>query len=261
MFSASAIPAILQTKGDGTVNSKSLARPFTSTTSLFEDGLYGTTTRTRERTVASMSKRRIRQAQDSTLDSAEAVAQAPDLVMLYEKFKRPIHTYIYHLLGSQEDADDLTQEVFMRAFVSWSELHDRNNLSSWLYRIATNLCVDMLRRRKRISWWPLARRRSNSQQYDPISEDDFSYLPPDTGGIPEVFERDHIRLALAGMPEDYAVALILSASQGIPYQDIATIVGISANAAATRVSRAKRMFAEQYQRLNEEENMEREEKK
>ena len=206
---------------------------------------------TRERTVVDMSKNRIKPSQGAA--SSEDRGQSLDLVMLYEKHKRPIHTYVYRLLGSQEDADDVTQEVFIRAFVSRNELYDHDNLSPWLYRIATNLCVDLLRRRKRISWWPLVR-RSPGQQFERSTEEEAPYLPLDSGGIPEVFERDHIRLALAKLPEDYAIVLVLNAAQGLSYQDIATIVGISPNAAATRISRAKRMFAEQYQRLNEEEN-------
>ncbi len=82
--------------------------------------------------------------------------------------------------------------------------------------------------------------------------DDSSHLLPDSGGIPEIAEREHIQLALANMPEEYTVALVLSAAQGIPYQEVAAIVGISPNAAATRISRAKRMFAEQYQRISKE---------
>jgi RNA polymerase sigma-70 factor (ECF subfamily) len=53
------------------------------------------------------------------------------------------------------------------------------------------------------------------------------------------------------MPYDYAIVLVLSAAQGVPYQEIAEIAGISPNAAATRISRAKRMFVELYQRLSE----------
>ena len=170
---------------------------------------------------------------------------------VYERFRRPIHSYIYRLLGSQEDADDITQEVFMRAFTAWNDLYDRENLSAWLYKIATNLCVDLMRRRKRISWWPLARRKANTEQGEARFEEDNSYLPADSGGIPEVAEREHIRQALASMPRDYAIALILNAAQGVPYQEIAVIVGISPNAAATRISRAKRMFAEYYERLSE----------
>jgi RNA polymerase sigma-70 factor (ECF subfamily) len=199
-----------------------------------------------------MSKNRFKPSRGAA-SPEEQGGQPLDLVVLYEKHKRQIHTYVYRLLGSQEDADDVTQEVFIRAFVSWNELYDHDNLSPWLYRIATNLCVDLLRRRKRISWWPLVR-RTPGQPFERASEEEASYLPLDTGGIPEVFERDHIRLALAKLPEDYAIVLVLNAAQGLSYQDIATIVGISPNAAATRISRAKRMFAEQYQLLNEEQN-------
>src|SRR5712692_5218441 len=154
--------------------------------------------------------------------SADAINRVPthagmlDFGTLYEKFSRPIHTYVYRLLGSQEDADDLTQEVFTRAYIAWNDLYDRDNLSPWLYRIATNLCVDHLRRRKRISWWPLTRRSRSGEYLENTSEEDAPYLPSDSGGIPDVAERDHIRLALANMPLEYAIVLVLSAAQGVP---------------------------------------------
>lgn len=209
-----------------------------------------------ERMHASMKTDKERDLQDAGLSaSARNTAHSMDgpstVSEVYERFRRPIHSYIYRLLGSQEDADDITQEVFIRAFTAWKDLYDRENLSAWLYRIATNLCVDLMRRRKRISWWPLARRKANSEQGEARFEEDNSYLPADSGGIPEVAEREHIRQALASMPRDYAIALILNAAQGVPYQEIAVIVGISPNAAATRISRAKRMFAEYYARLSE----------
>ena len=248
MFSSSVIPGILAQRPENVIEDEVYTRPAAIT-----EQQPGITSWRRERTSIGMTKHNIKPSQNSASPALpEARAESLDLVMLYEKYKRPIHTYIYRLLASQEDADDLTQEVFMRAFVSWPELYDRNNLSPWLYRIATNLCVDLLRRRRRISWWPLARRHMNDQQLEHGIEEDAPYLPANSGGIPEVFEREHIRLALASMPEDYATVLVLNAAQGVPYQDIATIVGISPNAAATRISRAKRMFAEQYERLNEE---------
>jgi RNA polymerase sigma-70 factor (ECF subfamily) len=259
MFYLSAIPGILPARPENTVTVKAFTQPAPSATFIAEPERDSAVTRTPERTTAGMRKQKIKQIQDPISPTpSEGREQSLDLIMLYEQYKRPIHVYIYRLLGSQEDADDLTQEVFMRAFVSWNDLYDHNNLSPWLYRIATNLCVDLLRRRKRISWWPLARRRTDQQSERGV-EEDASYLPTDTGGIPEVFEREHIRMALASMPEDYAIVLVLSAAQGVPYQDIAQIVGISANAAATRISRAKRMFAEQYQRLSEEDIYKREE--
>ncbi len=199
-----------------------------------------------EKVHVSMNSKKISGTQGPSMDSGEVSLSA-----LYERFRKPIHSYVYRLLNSQEDADDVTQEVFMRACVSWDGLMDRENLSAWLYRIATNLCVDHLRRRKRISWWSLTRRNNNPERGDDRVEEEASYLPQNDGGIPEIAEREHIRQALANMQEEYAVVLTLSAAQGLPYQEVANIIGISPNAAATRISRAKRMFIEQYQRLTQ----------
>ena len=203
-----------------------------------------------ERAHASMTTEKSTDSSNRDKTSCSGDSRVLDFGMLYEKYRRPIHSYIYRLLGSQDDADDVTQEVFMLAYVAWNDLYERENLSPWLYRIATNLCVDLLRRRKRISWWPLLRRNPAGELLDGASEEEASYLPSDSGGIPEIAEREHIRLALANMPAEYAIVLVLSAAQGISYQEIAVIVGISPNAAATRISRAKRMFVEQYQRLS-----------
>jgi len=207
------------------------------------------TTEEREKVYVSMTRDNAGEAREYDTPQGSDVA---NLSMLYEQFRRPIHSYIYRLLGSLEDADDLTQEVFVRACMAWDRLYERGNLSAWLYRIATNLCVDVLRRRKRISWWPLTFRRDNDDRFENDGNDSESWLLPDSGGIPEIAEREHIQMALSKLPTEYAVALILSASQGVSYQEIAQITGISPNAAATRISRAKKMFAEHYQRINQE---------
>jgi RNA polymerase sigma-70 factor (ECF subfamily) len=175
-------------------------------------------------------------------NEASLSADAHALSALYERFRRPIRSYIYRLLGSQEDADDVTQEVFVHVFTAWDGLYNRDNLSAWLYRIATNLSVDLLRRRKRISWWSLIPPTGGEEGY---------FLLTDDGGIAEVGEREHIRLAIANMPEEYAVALVLNVARGVPYQEVAAIVGISSNAAATRISRAKKMFVEHYQHISQ----------
>jgi RNA polymerase sigma-70 factor, ECF subfamily len=202
-------------------------------------------TQLRQKVVASMPVERSADHQGANTSSDET-----SLIRLYEQFRRPIHSYIYRLLGNQEDADDITQEVFVRACTSWEGLYEKEHLSAWLYRIATNLCVDLLRRRKRIAWWPLSQRSRSEEQNEDILSDDSAYFLSDTGGIPEIAEREMIRHTLASMPEEYAIALVLSAAQGVPYQEIAGIAGITPNAAATRISRAKKMFAEQYQRLS-----------
>ncbi len=248
MFYSIAIPGILHAWPGTSPNNEITSRSANETGSAVSVSRGEQTSQSGERTHTSMTMNKSTDSSDTNTTLYSSDAHVLDFGMLYEKFKRPVHSYIYRLLGSHEDADDLTQEVFTRAYVAWNDLYDRDNLSSWLYRIATNLCIDQLRRRKRISWWPLARRSNIGEQLN--SDEEISYLPPDTGGIPEIAEREHIRLALANIPADYAIVLVLSAAQGVPYQEIGKIVGISPNAAATRISRAKRLFAEQYQRLS-----------
>ena len=183
------------------------------------------------------------------------------LTLLYERFRRPIYTYIYRLLGNQEDAADATQEVFLRACMHWEKLRDRSSLGEWLYRVATNLCIDLLRKRKRLSWWKLPRHNCDDAGDD--SEQDqqtHASLSADHGGILAVAEREHMQLALARLPHEYAVVLVLSVAQGIPYQEIASILGLSPGATASRLSRAKKLFVEQYQRISQE-NDEKQEKR
>jgi RNA polymerase sigma-70 factor (ECF subfamily) len=184
-------------------------------------------------------------------ESPPSADDAEALGILYERFRRHIYSYAYRLLGNQDDAADVTQEVFLRACKSWESLRDFDHPGVWLHHVATNVCIDLIRRRRRISWWPLTRRNRRSRYAGEVSDDDsFSLVPPDSGGIPEVAERDHIQRVLAAIPEEYALVLVLSIIQGIPYHDVATIVGLSPAVTATRISRAKKMFVEQYRRLS-----------
>lgn len=198
-----------------------------------------------------------------TLGQAPAAAPGSDpalpsediqrLTLLYERLRRPIYTYIYRLLGNQDDAADATQEVFLRVCLHWEQLRDRESLGEWLYRVATNLCIDLLRKRKRLSWWPLTRYNRDDEGDKGESEEDArAFLSAERGDVLVVAEREHIQLALARLPHEYAVVLVLSVVQGIPYQEIAGIIGVSPGATASRLSRAKKMFVEQYQCISQE---------
>ena len=184
-------------------------------------------------------------------DPASSLDDAQALSLLYEQFRRSIYSYSYRLLGNREDAADVTQEVFLRACLAWKSLRDHQRLGVWLHHVATNICLDLLRRHRRLSWWPLTRCSRKEMAAAGVSDDDpISLLPPDDGGIPEIAERDHIRRVFAQLAQEDAIVLILSTVQGLPYQDIATIIGLSPTATATRISRAKKLFVAQYQGLS-----------
>lgn len=74
---------------------------------------------------------------------------------IFRHYRPRIHAYCHNLLRNSTDADDLTQETFCRAFGALARTTDDLALSAWLYRIATNACTDLLRRRQTARWLPL----------------------------------------------------------------------------------------------------------
>lgn len=185
------------------------------------------------------------------VSSGEATSEAL-LAGIYHEYSGPIHSYAFHLLGNQEDADDVTQEVFIRAYARLDQLRDPGSLRSWLYRIATNLCMDQMRRRSRIRR-VLGLAVSLGPEDDPDAGPARDVAQPAAQAALEgVAERDHIAAALRRMPPKYASCLLMSSVQGLSYHEIATALAISPGAAAVRLSRARDLFARYYDALRDE---------
>ncbi len=176
------------------------------------------------------------------------------LTAVYRAHSTAIHSYAFRLVGNQEDADDVTQEVFIRAHERLEQLRDPDRLRPWLYRIATNLCMDLLRKRARV------RRILGIPIYLDADRDEDSEsapyeiaAPASVAAFEGIAELDHISRALRSMAPKYAVCLALHGAQGLSYREIAEILGITPGAAAVRLARARDMFARCYEELRKEE--------
>ncbi len=86
-------------------------------------------------------------------------------VLIYEHFSPLLYRYIFRLVGNQELADDITQETFLKAFQNIRSIAKDSNVSAWLYRIASNACFDVLRRRKLITWMPILEENDKSDEF------------------------------------------------------------------------------------------------
>ena len=73
---------------------------------------------------------------------------------IFQRYERQIYSFIYRMMGDADDAYDLTQDCFVKAYRALSGTSDDLNVSAWLHRIASNACLDVLRRRQRLRWLP-----------------------------------------------------------------------------------------------------------
>lgn len=93
-------------------------------------------------------------AADVTLIARAKAGDGEAFADIFRHYRPRIHAYCYQLLGNAADADDLTQETFLRAFRAIVNTAEHLALGAWLYRIATNACTDLLRRRQTARWLP-----------------------------------------------------------------------------------------------------------
>ena len=154
--------------------------------------------------------------------------------LLYNAYRGRIFTFLLHLAGSSEAADDLVQDTFIKAHRAMARLDRDQKLLPWLYRIANNTAIDGLRRRKRFIWLPWVAIHGTPEE--PQATDD------------QATARDRAEIAetLRRLPPDNAAALLLHALEGYSYQEIAAIQGCSLTAARSRIARARAAFREQY---------------
>jgi RNA polymerase sigma-70 factor (ECF subfamily) len=151
---------------------------------------------------------------------------------LFYTYQQPILNYLYRLLGDADRAEELAQDVFLKAYRALPALPADANQRAWLYRIATNTAYDHLRRSKLLQWLPLMEERE---------------LPTAEGSPEErTGEQQAVQRALSQLPLDYRAALILFSVQGYSIKEIGEMLGVSEGAVKTRLCRARERFREVY---------------
>jgi RNA polymerase sigma-70 factor, ECF subfamily len=166
---------------------------------------------------------------------------AAAFAMLYDRFERRIYAFTYRMMGNPDDAFDLTQETFLKAYRALDKTDATLNINAWLHRIASNACMDVLRRRQRLRWLPW-----ESSKHDRASarrEDN-----PEPTLLGDETQRAVAR-TLQAMSARNRQALILREYEGLSYQEIAAVFGITLLAVKSLIFRARAEFRERYQAL------------
>ena len=144
----------------------------------------------------------------------------------------------HRMLGDSDSAADATQDSFIKAYKRLDQYHGRGTaFRSWLMRIVVNTCYDMLRSRRRHS------ERTVSYDLD-CGDDDWSSNLRDPGERPEEYvlrreDAERIQAAIEALPADQRAVLILSDIEGLPYDEIAGIIGAPVGTVKSRLSRAR----------------------
>ncbi|UMG94771.1 sigma-70 family RNA polymerase sigma factor [Nocardioides sp. TF02-7] len=148
-----------------------------------------------------------------TVRSAEAGAELADFEALTGRYQRELMAHCYRMSGSVHEAEDLVQETFLRAWKASAGFQGRSSVRTWLYRIATNVCLTNLEGRPRRPL-PAGLGTADSQAGDALEQDhEIPWLEPVPDAAVEVAERDTIRLAfvaaLQHLPARQRAVLIL----------------------------------------------------
>lgn len=176
--------------------------------------------------------------------SAIAEAQRGDvqsfntLVRLYEG---RVYNLCYRMLGDSESAADATQDAFLSAYRGIRSFRG-GSFRSWLLRIATNACYDVLRARKRRPTVSLDINVDNDQDQSPLQIADDAESPDDVALRREL--ANEIQRGLGLLPEEQRAVIVLSDIEGLAYEEIAQITGANLGTVKSRLSRGRARLRE-----------------
>jgi RNA polymerase sigma-70 factor (ECF subfamily) len=157
---------------------------------------------------------------------------APSWDEIVELHSTRVYRLAYRLTGNAHDAEDLTQETFVRVFRSL-HTYTPGTFQGWLHRITTNLFLDQARRWGRI-------------RFDALPEDGADRLPspvatPDVAYLDRTFDAD-VEAALAALPPDFRAAVVLCDVEGLSYEEIADVLGLKLGTVRSRIHRGRALL-------------------
>lgn len=159
---------------------------------------------------------------------------------LVERYQHKIYHYAKRMVGNETDAEDITQDVFLKALQSLRTFREESSLQTWLFRIATNLCRDTLRRRQREKGWLRLWQERNSEHCSETVE----WELPDRRADPatQLLNQELSALldeAIDRLPVAMREVLVMHDMEEMPYEEIAQALGIPLGTVKSRLFHAR----------------------
>ncbi len=158
---------------------------------------------------------------------------------IIERYQGKLFAYLFRLIGSRDEAQDILQDVFLKAYRNLQSYDSSRKFSSWIYRIAHNEAVNFIKRKslKRfIPWEDIAATKDKLDMASFEDGADKAWLRKETG--------KEVNFALDEMPFKYKQVLILRYYSDKSYEEIGEILGKPVNTVGTLISRAKQKLSE-----------------
>jgi RNA polymerase sigma-70 factor (ECF subfamily) len=162
---------------------------------------------------------------------------------IVNRYRNSLTNYLFRMLNDYDEAVDLAQETFVRVYFALERYHTEFAFSTYLYRIATNLAISEIRKRRRRKLFSL----TGFFQDNETENRDFQ--PPDEKSLPDesLIENERTRTiekAIASLPEKYRAPIVLREIQDLSYEEIAQILGLKLGTTKSRISRARALLRE-----------------
>ncbi len=165
---------------------------------------------------------------------------------IVSRYKSPITNYLYRFLNDYEEAVDIAQETFVRVYFAIDRYHTQFAFSTYIYRIATNLAISEIRRRKRRRLFSISGILTGDK------EEPTEFEIPDERRLPEdellENERDkQVARAIAALPEKYRIPIILRDVEGRTYEEVSAVMDLGLGTTKSRISRGRALLKEKLQ--------------
>lgn len=149
-------------------------------------------------------------------------------------YQNRIYNLALKMLKGSEDAQDATQDIFLKIYTNLRDYREESQFSTWVYRISLNTCLDKLRQKKR------ERKQFNSKPMDEMKE---ISIGEEVRALEEIIETNELKRAMIHaieeLPAKYQTVLLLYHQQECSYQEIADILDIPIQTVGTQLYRAK----------------------
>ena len=180
----------------------------------------------------------IRRAQRGDADAFE---------QLLLEHQKNVYNLCYRMAGNPDDAMDLSQETFLRAWRCLDQYQFASAFSTWLYRLCSNICIDFLRKRRRQQTVPLT--------FEDADGEEQTYAVPDPAPLPEEqvelkLTRETLAAAMAQLLPEHRAVLQLRVVNEMSYEQIADVLDIQIGTVKSRLSRARNQLKKILERGN-----------